>query len=228
MPACSQIDVSRACATIRGRYVPRFPEPVVDTHTHNWMKTIAEWRLGLKKAAQAWMDNDDYIRDLTDASEYIMANRKQYLRPRDLTTKTTFRSLMADSLMPALIQSMKEDMKPEMDFLIVSAISLAYSEGSDVPRIASDLNKAMRECAVTHIITTFKLAPWELPGSMQKQLESELKEARCEEIRDVQSKLVYLRGVMNRLSIRSQSNETAQESDSGSMSSWDLSEAVDA
>lgn len=215
--------------TIRGN-APCLPELVTDTDTHSRMKKTAKWRLGLKKAVQAWMDNDDYVRDLIAASDLLLAN-KGHLLPQNLLARTNFESLLGTSLMPSLIQAMKEDMKPEIDCLVVSAISKVYSEGSNVARIAtfSDLKKEMQECAGTHIFNTFTVAPWELPASMQEQLTSELKEARCEEIRDVQSKLVYLRRVMHQISRRSQSNETAQESeDSGSMSSWDFSEAANA
>ncbi|KAL3153153.1 hypothetical protein ABBQ38_011906 [Trebouxia sp. C0009 RCD-2024] len=186
----------------------------------------AEWRLYVKTAAQAWMDDDGYIQDLTVASDRLLAEQGCLL-PQDLLAKTSLGSLLGTSLMPALIRAMQEDMKPEMDFLISLAVSKLYTGHNDSYHNSYDverrsLNDEMRVCAVTHIANTFQLTPFELPGSMQQQLRSELKEAHQEELRDVQSKMAYLRGVMKQVARRSQSSEAAEESgDSGSMSSWE-------
>ena len=84
MPACLQVDVSRASKTICDRKFSISLPEVGDPYSFGYhlTKEIAKWRLAVKKAVQAWMDDDDYIQDLIVASEEVMA-KKQYLRPQD-------------------------------------------------------------------------------------------------------------------------------------------------
>ena len=84
---------------------------------------------------------------------------------------------------------MKEEVNSDLEVLMSLAFSKVYRAveraGADITSIATELDLDMRECVVTQIVNSFKVAPWELPASMQEQLGSELKEAQREEMQDV-------------------------------------------